>query len=61
MKAKLEALVVTPSYRRTRVSNDNLCSESLFRTCKYQPEYPVKGFDTIEVARKWVKKIVCWF
>nr|WP_255580739.1 DDE-type integrase/transposase/recombinase [Desulfopila sp. IMCC35006] len=36
MKAKLEALGVTPSYSRPRVSNDNPYSESLFRTCKYR-------------------------
>jgi len=57
MRAKLEALGVTPSYSRPRVSNDNPYSESLFRTCKYRPEYPVKGFDSIDAARKWVKKI----
>ena len=48
MKAKLEALGVTPSYSRPRVSNDNPYSESLFRTFKYRPEYPVKGFDSID-------------
>jgi transposase InsO family protein len=43
MKAKLEALGVTPSYSRPRVSNDNPYSEALFRTFKYRPQYPVKG------------------
>lgn len=61
MRAKLEALGVTPSYSRPRVSNDNPYSESLFRTCKYRPEYPVKGFDSIDAARKWVRKFVCWY
>jgi transposase InsO family protein len=61
MKAKLEALGVTPSYSRPRVSNDNPYSESLFRTCKYRPEYPVKGFDSIDGARKWVRKFVWWY
>ena len=61
MKAKLEALGVTPSYSRPRVSNDNPYSESLFRTCKYRPEYPVKGFGSIECARKWVRKFVWWY
>ncbi len=61
MKAKLEALGVTPSYSRPRVSNDNPYSESLFRTVKYRPEYPVKGFDSIEAARKWVRKFVWWY
>ena len=61
MRAKLEALGVTPSYSRPRVSNDNPYSESLFRTCKYRPEYPVKGFDSIDSARRWVRKFVRWY
>jgi putative transposase len=61
MKAKLEALGVTPSYSRPRVSNDNPYSESLFRTFKYRPEYPVKGFDSIEVAQQWVGCFVKWY
>ena len=61
MKAKLEALGVTPSYSRPRVSNDNPYSESLFRTCKYWPAYPAHGFDSIETARKWLRKFVWWY
>jgi transposase InsO family protein len=61
MKAKLEALGVTPSYSRPRVSNDNPYSESLFRTFKYRPEYPVKGFNSIEAARQWVNHFVGWY
>ena len=54
MKAKLDALGVTPSYSRPQTSNDNRYSESLFRTFKYRPEYPMKGFDNINAARQWV-------
>ena len=61
MKAKLEALGVTPSYSRPRVSNDNPYSESLFRTFKYRPEYPVKGFESIDAARQWVGRFVGWY
>ena len=61
MKAKLEALGVTPSYSRPRVSNDNPYSESLFRTFKYRPEYPVKGFESIKAARRWVGRFVNWY
>jgi transposase InsO family protein len=61
MKAKLEALGVTPSYSRPRVSNDNPYSESLFRTFKYRPQYPVKGFESIDVARQWVGDFVEWY
>jgi len=61
MKAKLEALGVTPSYSRPRVSNDNPYSESLFRTFKYRPQYPVKGFENIDSARQWVGRFVDWY
>ena len=61
MKAKLEALGITPSYSRPRVSNDNPYSESLFRTFKYRPEYPVKGFASINTARQWVSDFVKWY
>ena len=61
MKAKLEALGVTPSYSRPRVSNDNPYSESLFRTFKYRPKYPVKGFKSIEATRQWVSRFAKWY
>ncbi len=61
LRAKLEALGITPSYSRPRVSNDNPYSESLFRTLKYRPAYPERGFDTIEAARKWVGLFVKWY
>lgn len=61
MKAKLEALGITPSYSRPRVSNDNPYSESLFRTCKYRPEYPSKGFKSIDEARQWVGRFTEWY
>jgi transposase InsO family protein len=61
LKAKLESLGVTPSYSRPRVSNDNPYSESLFRTLKYRPEYPVKGFESIVGARKWCLSFIRWY
>lgn len=59
--AKLEQLGVTPSYSRARVSNDNAYSESLFRTCKYRPEYPTEGFGDLAHARRWVARFVTWY
>ena len=35
--------------------------ESAFRTCKYRPEYPADGFETIDVARQWVWRFVQWY
>ncbi len=49
--AMLNWLGVTPSYSRPRVSDDNAYAESLFRTAKYRPEFPAKGFADLEAAR----------
>ncbi|ABO48854.1 Integrase, catalytic region [Desulforamulus reducens MI-1] len=48
----LYQLGITPSKSRPRVSNDNPYAESIFRTCKYRPNYPAKGFDTLTEARE---------
>jgi transposase InsO family protein len=61
LKVTLEHLGVTASYSRPRVSNDNPFSEALFRTCKYRPEWPPKGFSDIEAARDWVKRFADWY
>jgi putative transposase len=61
LKVTLEHLGVTASYSRPRVSNDNPFSEALFRTCKYRPEWPSKGFTGIEAARDWVKRFANWY
>lgn len=61
MLATLEQLGVAPSFSRPRVSNDNAFAESLFRTCKYRPDYPSKPFATLEDARAWTQKFVCWY
>jgi putative transposase len=57
----LYKLSITPSRSRPRVSNDNPYAESIFRTCKYRPSYPAKGFKTLEVARQWVLEFVHWY
>ncbi|ESU31422.1 hypothetical protein G3A_16795, partial [Bacillus sp. 17376] len=57
----LEKLGIQSSYSRPRVSNDNAFSEALFRTLKYRPEYPYKGFETLEDAQSWAKEFVHWY
>lgn len=57
-QALLDNLGITKSYSRPRVSNDNPFSESLFRTLKYTKDFPNKGFDDIDDARKWVHSFV---
>lgn len=59
--AKMYELGVTPSRGRPRVSNDNPYSESLFRTLKYCPQWPTKGFATLEAAQLWVKDFIQWY
>ena len=61
MKVTMEQLGVAPSFSRPRVSNDNPYSEALFRTCKYVPTWPSKGFACIEAARNWVAAFARWY
>ena len=59
--AMLHWLGVKPSYSRPRVSDDNAYAESLFRTAKYRPEFPVKGFTDLDQARTWAAGFVRWY
>ena len=61
MLATLQALGVMASLSRPSVSNDNPYSESLFRTLKYRPEYPLAPFDDLAAARSWVTTLVQWY
>ena len=51
LQATLQRLNITPSYSRPRVSNDNAFSESLFWTCKYRPDYPSDGYESLSAAQ----------
>ena len=59
--AMLHWLGVKPSYSRPRVSDDNAFAESLFRTAKYRPEFPAKGFVDLDEARAWATHFVRWY
>jgi len=59
--AMLQWLGVQPSHSRPRVSNDNAYAESVFRTCKYRPEYPLDGFGSLAAARAWMLRFVKWY
>ncbi|MFN3292100.1 MAG: IS3 family transposase [Gemmobacter sp.] len=59
--ATMERLGVTASFSRPRVSNDNPFSEALFRTCKDTPNWPTRGFATIDAARTWVQGFATWY
>lgn len=57
----LYQLGIMPSRSRPRVSNDNPYAESIFRTCKYRPGYPSKGFTDLTEARLWILSFVRWY
>ena len=61
MVVTLERLGVLASFSRPSVSNDNPFSESLFRTCKYRPDYPTQPFADLAAARAWVRDFVRWY
>jgi putative transposase len=61
MLATLQQLGVMPSLSRPSVSNDNPYSESLFKTLKYRPSYPLKPFAQVTDARAWVTCLVEWY
>jgi putative transposase len=60
LKKPYELGVVT-SYSRPRVSNDNPFAESLFKTCKYRPNWPTQGFESLNDARRWVLTFTRWY
>jgi putative transposase len=65
MKAKATAFLladlgVTKSHSRPHTSNDNPFSESLFKTCKYQPEFPDK-FGSIQDAKAFCRRFFQWY
>ena len=59
--AMLHWLGIEPSYSRPRVSDDNAFAEALFRTAKYRPEFPLKGFADLDAARQWTARFVHWY
>lgn len=61
MLETLYELGIKASHSRPRVSNDNPYSESVFKTCKYRPDYPKNGFASLNDSRKWCKQFVRWY
>jgi putative transposase len=61
MLATLQKLGVIASLSRPAVSNDNPYSESLFKTLKYRPAYPLKAFADIAAARTWATTLIEWY
>ncbi len=47
--------------RPRRNHTANAYAESLFRTAKYRPEFPAKGFAELDDARAWAVSFVHWY
>ena len=60
-KAKMEELGIISSYSRPRVTDDIPYVESSFRTLKYVPNWPSKGFGSLDVCRASVAEFVVWY
>lgn len=59
--AMMHWLGLKSSYSRPRVSDDNAFVEALFRTAKYRPQFPMKGFADVDHARAWANSFVRWY
>jgi putative transposase len=59
--AMLHWLGIAPSHSRPRVSDDNAYAEALFRTAKYRPEFPSRGFADLAEAQQWAAAFVLWY
>lgn len=61
MLATMQRLGVAHSRSRPAVSNDNPYSESLFKTLKYRPQFPLEPMADLLQARRWVTELVHWY
>ena len=61
MLATMQRLGVAQTRSRPAVSNDNPYSESLFKTLKYRPQFPLEPFEDLLQARRWVTELVHWY
>ena len=61
MLAAMQRLGVAHTRSRPAVSNDNPYVESVFRALKYRPELPVRPFDNLLAARRWVTELAHWY
>ena len=61
MLTTLHKLGIASSFSRPGVSDDNAQAEAFFRTLKYRPGYPGKGFKTLDAVRQWVLKFIRWY
>ncbi len=59
--AMLHWLGIQPSHSRPRVSDDNAFAEALFRTAKYRPDFPARGFADLQDAREWAVRFTHWY
>lgn len=53
----MQRLGVAHARSRPAVSSDNSCAESAFRTLKYRLEMPLRLFESLLAARRWVTEL----
>ena len=61
MLAAMQRLGVANTRSRPAVSNDNPFIEATFRTLKYCPQLPVRPFENLLAARRWVTDLAHWY
>lgn len=61
MIGTLQKLGIMPSFSRPSISDDNPFSESLFKTLKYSPFYPIRPFKGVCDCEQWVNYFVTWY
>ena len=54
--ARHQAVLLAPA-----CGDDNAFAEVLFRTAKYRPEFPLKGFAELTAARQWAMQFLQWY
>lgn len=60
-QSRLADLGIIPSHSRPRVSNDNAFAESVFKTVKYCPQWPSRGFLSLDESRNWMLAFVRFY
>ena len=48
-------------HRAQLSAHANAFVEALFRTAKYRPQFPAKGFDNLDAVRQWAAAFVRWY
>ena len=56
-----EKVVAQRCHAAQLTARSNPYSESLFKTLKYRPQFPLKAFEDLLQARRWVTELAHWY